>query len=241
MYTVNQIISELTPGNNQFILLLVGFGVANLIGLLEYIWAIVLTFKEKVGPFPMWMHTFFFAHDSTAGVIFTILAFKYHFFWIFTVYALGMLTWTILEFLCMFIELKYNYKTDFNVERNQAILQTVFLIMVMYCIIWFVRYLDHDTAMFIWLPLTNFVMAIGPGQVLLKRQSRKGSSVIIYILIVLGTLFNFAPKGIGFFSTLLPQVFNNNLWTLVGCIATIIAVYNLWYFCHLPAQNNSNS
>lgn len=239
MYSVNQIISELTPGSSNFTVLLIGFAVANAIGLLEYIWAIALTFKEKAGPFPMWMHTFFFAHDSTACVVFTMLAFKYHFFWVFTLYALGLLTWSILEIICMSIELKYNYKADFNVDRNQAILQTVFLIMIMYCIIWFVRYLDHDVAMFIWLPMTNFVMAIGPGQVLLKRQSRHGSSVVVYIFILLGTLFNFAPKGIGFFSTLLPQVFNNGLWTLVGVVATIIAIYNLWYILHLPAKTDS--
>lgn len=239
MYTVNEIIAKLTPGSNEFNILLIGFLIANAIGLLEYIWAVALTFKEKAGPFPMWMHAFFFAHDSTAAVVFALLAFKYHFFWLFTLYALGLLTWSILEIICMSVELKYNYQADFNVERNQAILQTIFLIAIMYCIIWFIRYLDDDVAMFIWLPMTNFVMAIGPGQVLLKRQSRKGSSVVVYIFIVLGTLFNFAPQGIGFFSTLLPQIFSNKIWTIAGCVAIIIAIYNLWYILKLPAKTDS--
>lgn len=239
MYSVNEIISKLTPGSSGFNVLLIGFLIANAIGLLEYIWAVALTFKEKSGPFPMWMHAFFFAHDSTAGVIFTMLAFKYHFFWLFTLYALGLLTWSILEIICMSVELKYNYQADFNVDQKQAILQTVFLIAIMYCIVWFVRYLDHDVAMFIWLPMTNFVMAIGPGQVLLKRQSRKGSSVVVYIFILLGTLFNFAPKGIGFFTTLLPQVFDNKLWFAAGAVATVIAIYNLYYILKLPAKTNS--
>lgn len=240
MYTVNQIITELTPGQPLFIPLIIGFAIANAIGLLEYIWAVALTFKEHAGPFPMWMHTFFLAHDSTAGVIFTILALRHHFFWLFSVYALGMVTWTILELICISVELKYNAHAEFNVNRRVATIQTILMVAVMYCVIWFIRYLDHDVAMFIWLPLTNFVMAVGPGQVLLKRGSRHGSSVTVYILIVLGTLFNFAPKGIGFFTTLLPQIFNCGLWYLLGLVATIVAAYNLVYILHLPAKTDSH-
>lgn len=239
MYTVKEIITALTPGNPGFVALLVGFAIANAIGLLEYIWAVALTFKEKAGPFPMWMHTFFFAHDSTAGVIFTILAFKYHFFWVFTIYALGMLTWTILEAICITMELHYNAKEEFNVGVRQATVQTIILIFIMYSIIWFIRYVDGDVAMFIWLPLTNFVMAVGPGFTLLKRRSRRGSSVVVYIFIICGTLFNFAPRGIGFFTTLLPQIFNCPLWYLIGVISTIIAVYNLIMVLKLPAKKNS--
>lgn len=240
MYTISQLITEMSPSYPEFISLLIAFIIANAIGLLEYIWAVALTFKEGIGPFPMWMHAFFLAHDSTAGVIFAILAFHYQFFWMFSVFLLGMLTWTVLEITCISIELKNNGRAEFNSSRRTAILQTFFLIAIMYCIIWFIRYLDNDIAMFIWLPLTNFVMAVGPGQVLLKRQSRRGSSVVVYIFIALGTLFNFAPKGIGFFTSLLPQIYNNDLWYFVGCIATIIAVYNLVYILKLPKKKTSN-
>lgn len=239
MYTVNQIITALTPGHQGFWTLVIAFGIANAIGLLEYIWAVALTFKEKAGPFPMWIHTFFFAHDSTAGVIFTVLALRHHFFWVFTIYALGMLTWTILEAVCMTMELRYNAQEEFNTSLHQAAVQTILLIFVMYCVIWLIRYLDNDTAMFIWLPLTNFVMAVGPGFTLLKRQSRRGSSVVVYLFIICGTLFNFAPKGIGFFTTLLPQVFNCGLWYFVGLIATIIAIHNLLLILKLPAKQDS--
>ncbi|MCH3922040.1 hypothetical protein [Limosilactobacillus sp.] len=236
MYTVQQIITAMTPGHPGFVALIIGFGIANAIGLLEYIWAVALTFKEKAGPFPMWMHAFFFAHDTTAGVIFTLLAFRHHFFWLFTIYALGMLTWAILELVCITMELKYNASAEFNRALPGAIVQTVFLILINFCIVNLFRYLDHDVAMFIWLPLTNFVMAIGPGYTLLKRNSRQGSSVMLYIFVVLGTLFNFAPKGIGFFTSIVPQIYNTPLYYFAGVVATVIAVYNLYQLLRLPAK-----
>lgn len=239
MYTVNQIITAMSPGSSQFIPLIIGFGIANLIGLLEYIWAVALLIKEHAGPFPMWAHAFFLAHDSTAGVVFALLALKYNFFWPFTIYALGMITWTILEIICISLEIKYNADEEFNMAIEPAVVQTLLLVLIMYCVINLFRYLDKDVAMFIWLPLTNFVMAIAPGYTLLQRQSRRGSSVMLYIFVVLGTAFNFAPRGIGFFTSILPQIFDCGLWYAVGAVALIIAIYNLVLILKLPAKEES--
>src|SRR3546814_2396649 len=36
-----------------------------LFGYLEYVYSFALTFREKRAPYPVWMHTFYLAHDST--------------------------------------------------------------------------------------------------------------------------------------------------------------------------------
>lgn len=239
MYTVNEIINGFSMNNPHFTGLIVGFLAANLIGLLEYFWAVALTIKEKKGPFPVWMHTFFLAHDSTAAVIFTGLALQYHYFWVFTVYALGMYTWTIMELFCLYMEVKYARGEILtggqdSVTTRQATTQIVIQTIVMYCIVNGLRILMRDQAMFIWLPLTNFVMAIGPGYVLQQRRSREGSSALVYIFIIFGTLLNFAPKGIGFFTSILPSIFNQPFWFIIGGIATVISLINLRKILQLP-------
>lgn len=243
MYTVTHIITSFSPDNPHFMSLMLGFAAANLIGLLEYFWAVALTVKEKHVPCPTWMHTFFLAHDSTAAIVFTALAWQHHFFWVFSVYAVGMYTWSLMEIFCLYMEIKYEREAAFGnlkdipVSVGQAVTQVFTELIVMYVIINLLRYLTHDQAMFIWLPLTNFVMAIGPGYVLQKRQSRQGSSVMIYIFIILGTLLNFAPKGIGFFASILPNIFNQPIWFVTGLIATIIAIINLITIWRLPAKS----
>lgn len=247
MYTVAEIINQFSPSNPHFFSLMIGYSLANLIGLLEYFWAVALTIKEKKGPFPTWMHTFFLAHDSTAAIVFTILAVQHQFFWVFSVYAIGMYTWTIMEIFCLFMDVKYTRQESFGTDQQtgvtttSAITKIIMQVVIMYCIINGLRYFMQDQAMFIWLPLTNFIMAIGPGYLLRQRQSRAGSSVLIYLFIVLGTLLNFAPKGIGFFSSILPQLFNRPIWFIIGLVALIIAVINLIQILRFPSKTTSRS
>lgn len=245
MYSVTHIINALSFGSPHFASLLLAFGLANAIGLLEYIWAVVLTVREKKGPFPVWMHTFFLAHDSTAAVVFTWLAFKYNFFWLFVVYGIGMYTWTVMEIYCLIMGIKYARQEDWGnknsgpISVKYATQQVIIQTLVMYCIINVLRYLMQDTAMFLWLPLTNFVMAIGPGYVLNTRRDREGSSVLVYIFIVIGTIINFAPQGIGFFTSILPSVFNQPIWFSVGVVALIVAVINLVRVVGLPGKKQN--
>ena len=245
MYSVTHIVNALSLGSPHFISLLIAFGLANTIGLLEYFWAVALTIREKKGPFPVWMHTFFLAHDSTAAIVFTWLALKYNFFWLFVAYGLGMYTWTVMEIYCLVMSIKYTRQEDWGSENSgpisveYAAQQVIMQALVMHCIINVLRYLMQDTAMFLWLPMTNFVMAIGPGYVLNARRSREGSSVLVYIFIVIGTIINFAPQGIGFFTSILPDAFNQPIWFATGVIALIISIIDLVRVVNLPAKKQN--
>lgn len=238
MYTVEQIIQAFTPGTPEFFGILVAFIIANAIGLLEYIWAVAINLKERKTPFPVWAHTFFFAHDFTAGVVFVTLAFQYDFFWLFVVYGLGMLTWTLLEANNMRTIIKYEREEILGpgTTADQMVVYLVLQLASMFAIVNILRCNMQDVAMFCWLPLTNVVMAIAPGYVLYKRKSREGSSVMIYIFVVAGTIFNFLPEGIGLFTTVTPWIYNTPVWFAVGAVCTVIAVYNLYRILQLPPK-----
>ncbi len=238
MYTVQQIIDTFSFSNPEIVGLMVAFAIANAIGFIEYIWAVRLNVREHCTPFPAWMHTFFFAHDFTAAVVFLTLAFQYDFFWLFVVYGGGMVVWTLLELNNMRTIVRYEAEEAFGegTTSKQAIINLVLQVAAMFAFVNLFRYLTNDVAMFIWLPITNFVMAVGPGYVLGKRNSRKGSSVFIYIMIVIGTVFNFLPAPIGLFTTALPEIYNQPIWFAVGAVATVIAVVNLVRVLRLPEK-----
>ena len=238
MYTVDQIVQTFSPDSSGFIGIAVAFAIANAIGLLEYIWACRLAVREKRTPFPVWMHSFMFAHDLTAGIVFAFLAVQYNFFWLFTIYAAGMLAWTCMEIFNLSMSVKYEAEETWGAgtSTQSAIANTVLQAMVMIAFVNIMRYLMNDTAMFHWLPMTNFVMAVAPGYILLKRQSRQGSSVMLYIFIVIGTAFNFAPAGIGLFTTAMPWVYDNPIWYAVGAVCLIVAVWNLVKIIKMPAK-----
>lgn len=238
LYTVQHIIDVFTPGNPEFTGILIAFCIANAIGLLEYIWAVAINIKEHKTPFPAWAHTFFFAHDFTAGVVFVTLALQNDFFWMFTVYGLGMLTWTCLEAVNMRTIIKYEREEVLGTgaTKRQIIIYLVLQLASMFAIVNILRWNMNDVAMFCWLPLTNVVMAIAPGYVLYKRKSREGSSMFIYIMVVVGTIFNFLPAPIGLFTSVTPWIYNQPIWFAVGVVCTIIAVYNVYRFSKLPPK-----
>lgn len=238
MYTLQEILNAFSFDNPDIVGVMIAFAIANTIGLLEYIWAVRLNVREKCTPFPAWMHTFFFAHDFTAACVFIWLAFQTNFFWLFLVYGGGMVIWTILELINLRTVAVYEPNEAFgpSVTTKQAAFYLVLQTACMFAFVNLVRYLTGDIAMFIWLPITNFVMAVGPGYVLLRRNSRKGSSVFIYIMIVAGTIFNFLPAPIGLFTTVLPNVFNQPIWFAVGVVCVIVSIVNLVKICKLPAK-----
>lgn len=240
-YTVQYIIDTFSFSNPDIVPILIAFAIANTIGLLEYIWAVAINIKEKKTPFPAWAHTFFFAHDFTAGVVFITLAFQHGFFWLFVVYGLGMLTWTCLEAINLHTVIKYERLEAFGkgVSTKMAILFTISQIAFMFSMVNILRWNMNDVAMFYWLPLTNVVMAVAPSYVLFKRKNREGSSVFICIMVVIGTIFNFLPAPIGLFTSALPWIYNQPIWFIIGVVCTIIAVCTLVSILRMPPKTKA--
>ena len=79
-------------------------------GYMEYVYSFRLVAREKSAPYPMWMHTFYFAHDFTGVVVFGALALKYH-FWFFYFAALALVIWNGFEI--------YNMYKGIELERQE--------------------------------------------------------------------------------------------------------------------------
>jgi hypothetical protein len=226
--------------NNSTLLLLSAF--TFLIGYVEYIYSFRLVLREHSAPFPLWMHTFYFAHDLTGAIVFFQLARSHHYFWFFTMSSVALLVWNGFEIFNLFMAVKVERQAiwgrtgDEPVTVCDAIGRIAGQIVLMAVLVNLGRVFMNDEVMFKWFALTNVVMAIGPGMLLSARRSRKGSSVGLAIVILIGTINTFLPPGYGMWTTATPY-FDQPWFYLAGVVISIIALRNLLLLLSFPAKS----
>jgi hypothetical protein len=225
--------------NNPTLLLLSAF--TFLIGYLEYIYSFRLVLREKSAPFPLWMHTFYFAHDLTGAIVFFQLARSHHFFWFFSMSSIALLVWNGFEVFNLFMAVKVERQEIWGrvgeqpVSARTAVARIVAQIVLMAVLVNLVRVFMNDEVMFKWFALTNVVMAVGPGLLWSQRRSRKGSSVGLAIVILIGTVNTFLPPGYGMWTTATPY-FDQPWFYLAGVVISIIALRNLLLLLSFPPK-----
>lgn len=226
--------------NNSTLLWLSAF--TFLIGYVEYIYSFRLVLREHSAPFPLWMHTFYFAHDLTGAIVFFQLARSHHYFWFFTMSSVALLVWNGFEIFNLFMAVKVERQAiwgrtgDEPVTVRDAIGRIAGQIVLMAVLVNLGRVFMNDEVMFKWFALTNVVMAIGPGILWSERRSRKGSSVGLAIVILVGTINTFLPPGYGMWTTATPY-FDQRWFYLAGGVISIIALRNLLLLLSFPAKS----
>jgi hypothetical protein len=216
-------------------------GVTFLFGYLEYILAVRIIMKEKRAPYPVWMHTFYLAHDVTAGTVFLLLARQYHGFWFFRLGSVGLYLWNIFEIYCLYAAVRYERQEiwgkfyDSEVTARQAVLRVVGQIVMMFCVVNLFRVYMHDDVMFKWFSFTNILIAIAPGYLWNERKTRRGTSIELAVVIVLGTANTFLPPGLGMWTTA-SRYFDHPLFYLTGVVCTAYALRNLWVVIKKPRE-----
>src|SRR3546814_13568376 len=70
-----------------------------LFGYLEYVYSFALTFREKRAPYPVWMHTFYLAHDSTWALLMLKAAAAHDWNWFLTATGVALMIWDVFEII----------------------------------------------------------------------------------------------------------------------------------------------
>ncbi|MBU3217355.1 hypothetical protein LL033_25570 (plasmid) [Clostridium estertheticum] len=212
-----------------------------LIGYIEYIYSFALVIKEKSAPFPIWMHIFYFAHDTTGAVIFFLLAKNNHWFWFFTTASIALVIWSLFEVFNLYMAVKVErqdiwgkyYKEPVTVR--QAIFRIIGQIMLMYCVVNLFRVFMNDVVMLKWFTFTNIIMATGPGYLWSERQTRKGTAVGLAITILIGTINTFLPAGFGMFTTA-STYFDKPWFYITGVVVVLFALKNVFLVLSFPPK-----
>lgn len=210
-------------------------------GFWEYIYSFRLVKREGSAPFPIWMHTFYFAHDSTFGILFLIAASQNNWHWLLTGVAIALFVWTAFElynfYKAVTIERQEIWGRYYgkNVTARQAIVSIILQLAVFYSAVNVVIMYIGPGCMFQWAALTNMVMATMPGLLWRVRGSRKGSGMGIALVILGGTINTFLPCGM--FVLALPEVFDHPWFYIAGVVFAVIALRNVWMMHKFPPKH----
>jgi hypothetical protein len=214
-------------------------------GFWEYIYSFRLVSRESKAPFPIWMHTFYFAHDSTWAVIFLTTAPRYGWHWFMVAAGIALIVWTVFELYNFVMAVKlerqeiFGHYTTGAVSVRTAVVGIVVQVLAFYGLVNVLILFMGQGSFLQWAALTNLVMAAGPGTLWLRRRSREGGGMGIALVIVAGTLNTFLPTGM--FVLALPEVFNQPWFYLTGAIFTGIATawaVMVWRFDPKPAPDD---
>lgn len=226
--------------NPDIVTMLIVSGITFFFGYLQYMYSLRIVIREKKAPFPVWMHTFYFAHDFTSAMIFFNLARQNDNFWVFNLIAVLMLIWCTLEVWSFYMTVKYERqeiwgsdKGGKNVSKGYAIFNIVMQVVLMFGVVNVARIFMSDVAMVKWWLFTNVVMCTVPGIFWIKRNTRSGASVGLGIVLVLTAIASFIP---GSMWTRISDYFNHPWYYILGIIVTAIAVRNLIVLLKLPPK-----
>ena len=215
-----------------------------LFGYLEYVYSFALTFREKKAPYPVWMHTFYLAHDSTWAVLMLKAAASHDWNWFFTATAIALMIWNVFEiiniWMAVTIERQHVFGAFFpgKVTLGDALLSVALQVAAFYCVVNILIGFMGAGSILQWFLFTNMLIAAVPGVLWMQRgrkyKNREGASMGLAILILVATINTFLPCSMWVLA--MPQVFDTPWYYITGVVFTAIAAYHVYALAQLPPK-----
>lgn len=225
--------------------LLISAVVTFVIGYLEYLYSFALIRREGRAPYPVWMHTFYLAHDSSWAVILLLAASRRDWNWFLTACGIALIVWNFFEVYNIYKALTIERQEVFGdvvkgvVTLRQAALFVAIQIAAMYALVNLLIGLMGAGSVMQWFLFTNMLIAAAPGVLWMKRgaqeNSRRGASIGLAIVILVGTVNTFLP-GANMWVLAMPDVFSTPVFYATGVVFVAIAAFNLYSLAKLPPK-----
>jgi len=213
-------------------------------GYMEYVYSFRLMWREKKAPYPVWMHTFYLAHDSSWAIIMFIAASRHDWYWFFTATAIALVVWNCFEIYNVYkaltverVEIWGEYYGD-DVSLRQALINVGLQLAAFYCLLNILIGFMGPGSILQWFLFTNMLIASAPGVLWMKRgrktNSREGASMGLAVLILVATINTFLPTSMWVLA--MPEVFNTPWYYITGVVFTVLAAFNLYNLAKLPPK-----
>lgn len=215
-------------------------------GFIQYIYCAVITRRDGVSPFPVYMHTYYLAHDLLFALLFYQWFVEYD-SWAFRAVWAGMVVFNVFEIYSLVQAVKHERQTDFGhwfgprVSVRQATMAVVAMSVVSFVLLNTARSFLDDKLMFCVFISTNVMMAIGPGLWTFQRRDRVRGSVGLAFFIVLGTIATFLPEGWGMYTTSDPEYFARPWFFVLGATCLVVALWHLATVVRLPLREEQEA
>lgn len=236
MYTIEEAMANVWA--DQTLIVIAAF-ITYGFGFLQYGCSMWMQVKNKSCPFYFWMHAWYFGHDVT----FAFICFYQWFFvidwWLFKVLAIGCMMFVGIEIFSLWQTVKNErqevwgkYLGGKTVTKKYA--WTRGLIGYAIGVLFFqsIRVIIGDPLCLVLMMSTNAILALMTQQ----RFSQWGKYIpgmkFLAVFTLLGTCFTFSPKGIGFFTSMIPPL-NTPFFFVVGAVCVVMAIraiYFAWKF-----------
>lgn len=241
-YTLEDFTFAFSPDNPQFVLLLAVAALTFFFGYMEYIYSFQLVRREKSAPYPVWMHTFYFAHDSMGAIVFALASKATGGFWFFTLASVALVIWNLFEvynlYKCIYVERQeiWGHLHDSPVTVKEAWIKVIGQIIIFIVVVNLFRVFMNDPYMFKWFIFTNILIAIAPGFYWEQRKTQIGTSYKLAIVILLGTINSFTPINMWTLTSDYFTISNNPWFYFAGIVSICFAIRNILVLKKLPQK-----
>lgn len=233
-YSINDFVKAFSPDNPHFVTLAIVAAFTFFIGYMEYVYSFQLVRRENSAPYPVWMHTFYFAHDSMGAIVFALAAKATGGFWFFTAASIALVIWNLFEvynlYKCIYVERQaiWGHLHKEPVTVKEAWLRVLAQIVIFIGVVNLFRVFMYDPCMFKWFIFTNVLIAIVPGLYWEKRGTQIGASYKLAICILIGTVNSFLPSNMWALASDYFSVSNNPWFYILGLVSICFAVRNIF-------------
>jgi hypothetical protein len=237
--TLQNFVDALTPGAAGFTQTLATVLITFLLGFLVYVYSFLLVDREKSGPYPLWMHTFYCAADFMGIWVFLCAWNAYDHFWFFLLGVIGEIVWVCFELYCLMRAVTYERVEIWGKDATlkQAVLTCVMQVVIFFAVLNLLRVELHDESMFKFWIFTQVIICCAPGLFWEQRKTRIGACWQLNIVLVLVAVMSFNPANM--WALIAPQFFSvaNNPWYYVmGAVTLFFALRGCWVYAKLPAK-----
>lgn len=241
-YSVDDFVNAFSTDNPRFALIVGIAALTFFFGYMEYIYSFQLVRREKSAPYPVWMHTFYFAHDSMGAIVFALASKALGGFWFFTAASIALVIWNLFEvynlYKCIYVERQeiWGHLYDRPVTVKEAWIKVISQIIIFIGVVNLFRVFMNDPYMFKWFIFTNILIAIAPGFYWEKRKTQIGASYKLAFVILLGTINSFTPVNMWTLTSDYFSFSENPWYYIIGIVSIGFAARNIYVLKKMPQK-----
>lgn len=229
MYTVQEVLGNI-DANPVWVSIMAAFGM--LVGYVQCIESVRLGFRDKTHAMPIAAVAYFLAHDSLYWTTYLagngVAQVSNHWFFAYGAYILA--PYNILELILAWQIITYS-RQEIGLGKTwlQAFLAYVAIQVAMYVVLLWTRSTMDDSLYLVTTLSSLFVSQAFMIPMMLRRQSRKGQSILLASWLCFG--FGIAHF---FYYPLLAAYFRTPIVLLAGAVSTTVAAVYLWMVIKAP-------
>lgn len=209
------------------------------LGFMVYVYSFILVFREDSAPYPVWLHTFYFAADFMGIWVFLCAYRQVGGFWFFMLGCIGEIVWVGFEIVCLYKAVTTERKAIWgeNAGLKHAVCFCLAEIIVCFVGLNFLRVELGDVSMFKFWIFTQVLIVCVPGMFWHERGTRIGTCWQLVITLALVAILSFNPANM--WALISPDYFGisaNPWYYVMGAVVICFAVYNVTVYARLPKK-----